>query len=97
MQDGETPRTSGSMAQELVNNLFFGVSKDYITFDWSDYKTKKNQDAVFGPLNIDLGPKTLMASLESFYNFSIDGYKCPDVATIITNYLLIRNICYRAK
>ena len=66
-------------AHELFTNLFFGLSKDYITFDWSEYKTKKNQDAVFGPLTMDIEPKSLHNSLESFYNFSIDGYKCPDV------------------
>ena len=58
------------------------MSKDFITFEWSDYKTKKNQDAIFGPLNVDLGPKNLSSSHEAYYNFAIDGYKCPDVSNI---------------
>jgi len=78
IEDKDKNCEDGINAHDLFSNLFFGLSKDFITFEWADYKTKKNQDAVFGPLTMDIEPKTLQASLDAFYNFSIDGYKCPD-------------------
>lgn len=82
-QENGDATDEGPKAHELFSNLFFGLSKDYITFEWADYKTKKNQEAVFGPLTLDVGPKSLTNALQEFYDFAIDGYICPDVILII--------------
>lgn len=59
-------------------DLFFGTSKDFITFEWADFKSKKDLDAVFGPINLSITQKDLMASLDSYINFSVDGYQTPN-------------------
>jgi len=61
------------------NDLFFGTSKDFITFEWADFKSKKDLDAIFGPINLSITQKDLMSSLDSYINFSVDGYQTPNV------------------
>jgi len=60
-----------------INDLFFGKSKDFITFEWSDFKSKKSQDSVYGPINLNIGNQDLMSALDSYTNFTVDGYQAP--------------------
>jgi len=65
-------------ANSDFKDLFFGTSKDFITFEWADFKSKKDLDAIFGPTNLSITQKDLMASLDSYINFSVDGYQTPN-------------------
>ena len=65
-----------------VNELLFGKMKDYITFEFDDYKTKKGQESVFGPININTKDGTLKRALESHFSSAIDGYRSPNVKQI---------------
>lgn len=67
--------------KEFINNfqgLFFGKSKDFITFEWAEVTSKKEQDSVFGPINININEKDLMSGLDAFTNFIVDGYRSPN-------------------
>lgn len=63
-----------------LSNLFFGKSKDFITFEWSEFKTKKNQESIFGPINLNISHGDLMSALEGYTNFSVEGYQTPNVS-----------------
>jgi hypothetical protein len=57
---------------------FFSKAKEFITFEWAEVKSKKNQDAILGPISIDINQKDLMSGLDAFFNFSVDGYRSPN-------------------
>lgn len=74
--------TQNDFSTEELNEFFFGTTKDEIIFEWSEYKTKKGQNAIFGPITLDIKQQTIAKALETHFNCAIEGYKSPDVSLI---------------